>query len=136
MLNTTLLKTIAECDSYSGDLTQDLDDLGRRKANLMSQKDDYSKNAVTVESELTKVNARLGVADTIIDALPDGPEKRKEEANKSKLTWRLKSLSNRKENFGVFAILDLEVKVAELDARLAVYNAALIEVATRKTELS
>ena len=135
-MRTNLLNTVAECDSYSGDLTEDRDDLLRRKANLQSQLVDYSKSSVTVDSELTKVNARLGVADTIIDALPEGPEKNKEEANKSKLTWRFKTLSNRKDNFGVFAILDLEVQIEVVDARVGVLNSALARVATRRAELA
>lgn len=134
-MRTNLLNTTAECDSYSGDLTADRDDLLRRKGNLQSQLADYSKSSITVDSELTRVTARLAVADTIIASLPDGPEKRKEEANKSKLTWRYQTLSNRKENFGVFSILDLEVQLEMMDARLAVINSALDQVAARRAEI-
>lgn len=136
MLNLNLLKTQAECDAFSAEIASDRDGLDRRKGNLLSQKEDYSKNSVNLESELTRVTTRLSVADTIIAALPDGPEKNKEEANKSKLNWRLKALNNRRESFGAFAILELEVRLAELDARVGVLNDILAAVATRRAELA
>lgn len=106
-----------------------------RKANLQSQKSNFSQSNITVATELARVNARLAAADTIIATLPEGPERKKEETNKSKLVWRAKALNDRKDNVGAFAILEVEVRIDEIDARIAAIDDALVKIEARKSEI-
>jgi len=134
MYSTYLLQTGEECDALLTQQQQDRENLVLRRSNLQRQKTGTANTTLVVSAELARVNARLSVADSILSSLPDGIEKRKEEANKKKLEWQRQNLLNRQESYGAFAVLETEGLIAQIDKRIEAVDALITAIETRKTE--
>jgi len=129
------LKTVADCDGITKLLDKDKGDLEFRKISLGRQTKQYAQNAVEVEAELAAVNTELDSLASIIAGLPAGERKREEEIRKQRTIVRKMLLEERKNDYGVVALIEREVELDLTDRHIAAVTEALAAVATRKAAL-
>jgi hypothetical protein len=134
-LSTNLLKTVADCDGITKLLDKDKGDLEFRKISLGRQTKQYAQNAVEVEAELAAVNTELDSLASIIAGLPAGERKREEEIRKQRTIVRKMLLEERKNDYGVVALIEREVELDLTERHIAAVTEALAAVATRKAAL-
>lgn len=95
----------------------------------------YTNTSVEVEAILQGVLVELSAIETIINVLPDGPTKEEEIKKKVKLEYKKFLLENRKESYGVVALLEKELDLARVESELAEIEAFITVVTNHKATL-
>lgn len=96
----------------------------------------YAETSTEVDAVLQGVITEIAAQDTIIGALPDGRAKEDAIDKKTRLEYKKFVLENRKENYGVVALLEKEMDLARVQQELAEVDAFISLVETKKTALS
>lgn len=81
------------------------------------------------------VISEIAATETIIATLPDGNSKEDAVKKKVRLEYRKFLLENRKESYGVVALLEKELDLTNGTQSLAEINAFTVAITARKAEL-
>jgi hypothetical protein len=115
----SLISTTADCDLLLSLAAKEKGDLDFRKLSLERQRSSYAETAVEVETELQSVNAEMAALISIIASLPDGQTKDENITKRKKLELKHHLLSEKRDNYGVVALLEKEYSVARIEKELA-----------------
>lgn len=95
----------------------------------------FEESSVEVEAILQGVISELSAIDIVIGVLPEGPTKVEEIKRKVKLEYKKFLLENRKESYGVVALLQKELDVERLNKELEEVNAFIAMVTAHQATL-
>lgn len=95
----------------------------------------YSATAVEIDAELQSVTTEITATETIITALPEGNSKEDAAKKKTKLEYKKFLLNNRKENYGVLALLEKELDLNRVTVEISEIDAFIAAVTARKAAL-
>jgi hypothetical protein len=114
----------------------------KRKTDLIFKKlseerltNNYSTASVEIDAELQSVNTDITATETIITTLPAGNSKDDAVKKKVKLEYRKFLLENRKESYGVVALLEKELDLTKVTIELAEIDTFTTAITARKAEL-
>ncbi|MCP9751266.1 hypothetical protein [Ferruginibacter sp. HRS2-29] len=133
--NSTLLTTVADCDTLLTMANKEKAVLEFRKTSLTMQLENRTGSAFEVQAELASVNAQIAFYSSNIPGMPEGAEKEKFKASLAKYEYRKVLLTQRNANYGAISQLDSEHDIGKIEKQLE-ENATFIAVITvRKNEL-
>lgn len=130
-----MITTVADCDLLLSLAARERSDLEFRKLSVERQRSVYAENAGEVEAELTAVNAELVAVNTVLENLPDGDIKDEQITKKMRLELKLRLLHEKKENYGIVALLVKEFGQARLEQELAAAQDFTTAVEARRKNL-
>jgi hypothetical protein len=133
--STGMITTVADCDLLLSLAAKERSDLEFRKLSVERQRSVYAENAGEVEAELTAVNAELVAVNTVLENLPDGDIKDEQITKKMRLELKLRLLHEKKENYGIVALLVKEFGQARLEQELAAAQDFTTAVEARRKNL-
>ena len=129
------ITTVVDCDLLLDWAVNEKSTLNLKKLNEQSAANHYGSSSLQIDAELQGVNAELSASETIIAALPDGKSKVEAIKKRTRQEYRKFLLVNRKESYGVVALLEKELDLANLDLELNEVDTFIAAVNTRKAAL-
>lgn len=122
MYSLSNVTTVADCDVLLAMAEKERSGLAFKKLSEERLVSNYSTTAVEIDAILQGVIAEITAVETVLSILPDGPTKDNEEKRKVRLEYRKFLLENRKESYGVVALLDKELDLQRVDKQLEEVN--------------
>ena len=95
----------------------------------------YASTSIEVAAELQGVLAEISAVDIVIGILPEGETKEEEIKKRTKLVYKQFLLENRKESYGVVALLQKESDLARVTKELEELDAFTATVTAHKATL-
>jgi hypothetical protein len=130
------LQTLADCDAMLILANKEKAALLSKQSVLEQAKIRYQTNSVEAESELPSVIGDLAHLNALIPTLIDGSSiKKKWEEERRKKESRLFMLTNKKEGFGTYAMLETELELSGVEFQLAETEAFIVAINARKAAL-
>jgi hypothetical protein len=130
------IQTVSECDEITEFLTDKKNKSQFQKTEVGYQQGNAVKNTDKVNSKILIAQAELTSAINTIPTLPEGPAKEEYKRKKIRLENELEELGFDLADFGAVPLFKKELEADFTDARLAIIEARLGEVAARKTVLA
>jgi hypothetical protein len=125
----------ADCDILIELAGKEKDDLQYRKTTVTHQNSNFADTAAEVEADLISTNAQLTALSTVIAGLPVGEIKNVNITKQKRLELKAFLLNQKKENYGVIALLQNELEQASVDAQIAEVDAFIVAVQNHKATL-
>ncbi len=114
----SLLTTAADCQALINLANQEKEILDHRRVGMEIQRKSSATNSVSIEAELAAVTAEIDAYNSVIASLPDGPVKEENRRKLIKSEYKKFLLEQRRENYGVLAVLEKEYDIACLEKDL------------------
>jgi hypothetical protein len=131
----TQITTVADCNSLIESAEMERDEIAFRKQQQERQYNNISNGTVGVDVELAAVSAEIASVEPIISGLPEGPIKKEYQARLTKLYYKKFTLEQRKDQYGIFALLEKEFQINCIEQELVVNTAYVAALEARKLEL-
>lgn len=129
------ITTVADADLLLTWAATERADLDFKKFSETRLTTNYSSSSLSIEGELQAVLFEIATSTSIIATLPAGARKEAEVKKKTKLEYKKFLLENRKESYGVVALLEKELDLARVTDELAQVDAFIAAVTARKAAL-
>lgn len=129
-----LLTTVAQCDGLLATKQRERTGLVNRLNNLQYQLDNWD-DASSATTELAATQALITGLKPVVAALPDGDDKRRSENQLNRYQTRANNLTGKVENYGVLALLEKELDRDTLTGDIAMLDAFVTAVTTRRAAL-
>lgn len=129
------ITTVADCDLLLSWAAKEKADLNYKKISEERLTNNYSETSIEIDAELQSVIAEIAATETVIATLPDGNSKEDAIKKKTKLEYKKFLLNNRKESYGVVALLEKELDLSRVTLELGEIDAFVAEITTRKAAL-
>jgi hypothetical protein len=133
--STSKITTVADCDLLLAWAAKEKADLNFKKLSEERLTNNYSTASIEIDAELQSVLTEITAADTIIAALPAGSSKDDAVKKKVRLEYKKFLLENRKESYGVVALLEKELDLTKVTLELTEIDAFTDAITTRKAAL-
>ena len=133
--NVQLLTTVEDCDAVIQSAGFDTSDLTFKKYSLEKRVSSSTTTTATLDADIPTVQAEISAYETILLNLPQGDARVNIENKLTKARYKLFLLQERKTNYGVMAILDLESQIGNIEASLAELAVFVAAVNARKAAL-
>jgi hypothetical protein len=111
------------------------DEIAFRKQQQERQYNNISNGTVGVDVELAAVGAEIGSIEPIVSSLPEGQVKKDFQVRLTKLYYKKFTLEQRKDQYGIFALLEKEFQITCNQQELVVTTAYVAALEARKLEL-
>jgi hypothetical protein len=129
------ITTIADCDLLLAWAAKEKADLNFKKLSEERLTTNYSTASIEIEAELQSVLTEITATETIIAALPAGNSREDAVKKKVRLEYKKFLLENRKESYGVVALLEKELDLTTVTSNLAEIDVFIAAITTRKAAL-
>ncbi len=129
------ITTVADCDLVLAWAAKEKADLEFKKLSEERMTTNYSITAIEIDAELQSVNTEIDATTTIIATLPEGQSKEDAVKKKVKLEYKKFLLETRKESYGVVALLEKELDLAQVTQSLTEIDAFTAAINARKALL-
>ncbi len=129
------ITTVADCDLLLAWAAKEKADLEFKKLSEERMTNNYSTTSIEIDAELQAVNTEITATTTIIATLPDGESKEDAVKKKVKLEYKKFLLENRKESYGVVALLEKELDLTNVTQSLSEVDAFTAAINARKALL-
>ena len=129
------ITTVADCDLLLAWAAKEKADLEFKKLSEERMTNNYSTASIEIDAELQSVTAEIDATSTIIATLPDGDSKTEAGKKKVKLEYKKFLLENRKESYGVVALLEKELELTNVMQSLSEIDAFTTAINARKALL-
>lgn len=129
------ITTVADCDLLLAWAAKEKADLNFKKLSEERLTNNYSNASVEIDAELQSVLTEITATETIIATLPAGTSKDDAVKKKVRLEYKKFLLENRKESYGVVALLEKELDLTNVTQSLAEIDAFSAAITTRKEGL-
>jgi len=129
------ITTVADCDLLLAWAAKEKADLNFKKLYEERLTDNYSTTSIEIDAELQAVIAEIASTETVIATLPAGNSKDEAVKKKVKLEYKKFLLENRKESYGVVALLEKELDLTKVTLELNEIDTFTTAITTRKAEL-
>ncbi|TRX21942.1 hypothetical protein FNW25_15245 [Flavobacterium franklandianum] len=133
--STSKITTVADCDLLLAWAAKEKADLNFKKLSEERLTTNYSTASIEIDAELQSVLTEITATDTIIAALPAGNSKDDAAKKKVRLEYKKFLLENRKESYGVVALLEKELDLTKVTLELAEIDTFTDAITTRKAAL-
>lgn len=131
----TKVTTVADCNSLIASAELERDEITFRKQQHERQYKNISNGTVGVDVELTTVNAEIGSLELTIPTMEEGPGKKLLNARLTRLIFKRFTLLERRDKYGIFALLEKECEINRVDEELEVSAGYIAALEARKLEL-
>lgn len=129
------ITTVADCDLLLAWAAKEKADLNFKKLSEERLTNNYSNASIEIDAELQAVLTEITATETIIATLPAGTSKDDAVKKKVRLEYKKFLLENRKESYGVVALLEKELDLTNVTQSLAEIDAFSAAITTRKAAL-
>ncbi len=129
------ITTVADCDLLLAWAAKEKADLNFKKLSEERLTNNYSETSIEIDAELQAVITEIASTTTVIATLPAGNSKDEAIKKKVKLEYRKFLLENRKESYGVVALLEKELDLSKVTLELAEIDTFSTAITTRKAQL-
>ncbi len=133
--STNKITTVADCDLLLAWAAKEKADLNFKKLSEERLTNNYSTASIEIDAELQSVLTEITATETIIAALPAGNSKDDAVKKKVRLEYKKFLLENRKESYGVVALLEKELDLTKVTLELTEIDAFTDAITTRKAAL-
>ncbi|MDD5151855.1 MAG: hypothetical protein PHC28_15475 [Flavobacterium sp.] len=133
--STSKITTVADCDLLLAWAAKEKADLNFKKLSEERLTNNYSTASIEIDAELQSVLTEITATETIIAALPAGNSKDDAVKKKVRLEYKKFLLENRKESYGVVALLEKELDLTKVTLELTEIDAFTDAINTRKGAL-
>ena len=122
------ITTVADCDLLLAWAVKEKADLNYKKLSEERLTNNYSETSIEIDAELQSVISEIAATETIIATLPDGNSKEDAIKKKVRLEYKKFLLENRKDSYGVVALLEKELDLTNVTQSLAAITARKAEL--------
>ncbi|PXY41353.1 hypothetical protein DMB65_08095 [Flavobacterium cheongpyeongense] len=129
------ITSVADCDLLLAWAAKERADLNFKKLSEERLTTNYSATSIEIDAELQAITTEIASTETVIAALPAGNSKEDAIKKKVKLEYKKFLLENRKESYGVVALLEKELDLTMVTLELAEIDTFSAAITTRKAEL-
>ncbi len=129
------LTTPTDCDTLMAMANKEKSALEFRKLSLERNRESYLGRSTQLATDISLVNSEIAAFTTILAGLPDGETKEDTISRKKKLEYRLFTLQEQNDNYGVVALLEKEMEISLTEKQLAEIALFSQAIATRKAAL-
>ncbi len=129
------ITTVADCDLLLAWAAKEKADLNFKKLSEERLTNNYSTTSIEIDAELQSVLTEIAATETIIAALPAGNSKDDAVKKKVRLEYKKFLLENRKESYGVVALLEKELDLTKVTLELTEIDAFADAITSRKAAL-
>lgn len=129
------LTLATECDVLLNWAQNEKEDLELKSLNEIKLTKNYSNTSVSIDVELQTVAAEIGALTAVTASLPEGDTKEETTKKLKKLEYRKFLLENRKESYGVVALLEKQLDVQRIAKELEEVNTFIAGVTAHKATL-
>lgn len=112
---TSLLTTAPDCQALIDLASREKNTLAYRKMGFERQRLSATITSQEIESKLLAVTAEIQALQAVHDNMPEGPSKQNIFDSIKKAEYKKFLLEQRKENYGVLALLEKEYDIATID---------------------
>ncbi len=131
----TQITTVADCNGLIESAQMERDEIAFRKQQQERQYNNISNGTVGVDVELAAVAAEIGSIEPIVASLPEGQVKKDFQVRLTKLQYKKFLLEQRRDQYGIFALLEKEFQINCIEQELVVNTAYVAALEARKLEL-
>lgn len=131
----SLLTTVPDCEALIELAEKEKETLTYRKQGLQRQRKSATSTSQEIEADLAAIIAELKGLHLGYDSLPEGPAKKEAFSNIKKKEHKKFLLEERKENYGVLALLEKEFDIASIDRSIAETDDFIVQVTERMEEI-
>ena len=129
------ITSVADCDLLLAWAAKEKADLNFKKLSEERLTNNYSAASIEIDAELQAIITEIASTETVITTLPAGNSKEEAIKKKVKLEYKKFLLENRKESYGVVALLEKELDLSKVTLELNEIDSFTAAIATRKAEL-
>ncbi|ELM3643549.1 hypothetical protein SL053_002188 [Flavobacterium psychrophilum] len=129
------ITTIADCDLLLAWAAKEKADLNFKKLSEERLTNNYSTASIEIDAELQSVITEIAATETIIATLPAGNSKEDAVKKKVRLEYKKFLLQNKKESYGVVALLEKELDLTKVTLELTEIDNFTNAIITRKAAL-
>lgn len=129
------LTQVSDCDVLLAWAQNEKADLTFRKLSVERLTNRYAETSVEVSTELQGVIAELAAIDSFIAILPDGPSKEEALDKKTRLEYKRFLLENRRDSYGVVALLEKEMDLGRVEQELVEVDVFIAAIEAKKATL-
>jgi hypothetical protein len=133
--STNKITTISDCDLLLAWAAKEKADLNFKKLSEERLTNNYTIASIEIDAELQSVITEIAATETIITALPAGNSREDAIKKKVRLEYKKFLLENRKESYGVVALLEKELDLTKVTLELTEIDTFMDAITTRKGEL-
>ena len=133
--STSKITTVADCDLLLAWAAKEKADLNFKKLSEERLTNNYSTASIEIDAELQAVLTEITATETIIAALPAGNSKEEAVKKKIRLEYKKFLLENRKESYGIVALLEKELDLTKVTLELTEIDTFTDAITTRKAAL-
>lgn len=133
--STSKITTVADCDLLLAWAAKEKADLNFKKLSEERLTNNYSTASIEIDAELQAVLTEITATETIIAALPAGNSKEDAVKKKVRLEYKKFLLENRKESYGIVALLEKELDLTKVTLELTEIDTFTAAITTRKAAL-
>jgi hypothetical protein len=126
------ITTIADCDLLLAWAAKEKADLNFKKFSEERLTNNYSTASIEIDAELQSVITEIAATETIIAALPAGNSREDAVKKKVRLEYKKFLLENRKESYGVVALLEKELDLTKVTLELTEIDTFTDAITARK----
>jgi len=131
----SLLTTRPDCQALIDLANKEKDSLAYRKTGLERQRQTATITSAEIESDLLAVTVELQALQSVFDGLPEGTAKEDIFTRIKRDEYKKFLLEQRKENYGVLALLQKEYDIASTDRGIAETDDFIAQVTVRMNEI-
>lgn len=134
--NTSKLQKKAECDQAIALANTRKKDLAYDQTVLQHGLDNKTESANNASIAMASVTAQIAGTEAAVAAMPDGPDKTKQQSKLRRLNDRKDNLNDTLTEGGNVVVLDTELEAKMISLQLAEIETYIAEVTTRKNALA
>jgi len=131
----SLLTTRPDCQALIDLANSEKNTLAYRKMGLDRQRLSAILTSQEIESSLMAINAELAALQQVHDSLPEGPSKQDIFNSIRRSEYKKFLLEQRKENYGVLALLEKEYNIASIDRSIDETDDYIVQLTDRMNEI-
>jgi hypothetical protein len=131
----TKVTNVADCNSLIASAELERDEISFRKQQHERQYKSINNGTVGVDVELTAVSAEIDSLEGTIATMDEGPGKKLLNARLTKLNFKKFTLIERRDKYGIFALLEKECEINRTEQELVVSTAYIAALEARTLEL-
>ena len=130
------LSNTSDCNALLALANKEQSDLEFRKLSQNRSRDSYLERSSQITTDKTVIQGEVNALTTVIQTLPEGEVKDDAVSRKTKLEYRLFTLEEQNEHYGVLALLEKEMEISLIEKQLLEVNAFKTAVEARLAELN
>ena len=135
MYSLNMVTTIADCDALLDSANIERDELTYRKLQQERQYKSVTAGTTWVEAEISAVSSEIAGLEAVVTNLPAGPIKDQFESRLVKLRHKKFLLEERRERYGIIALLQKEYAISCIEKELVETDAYIDAVNARKAQV-